>query len=87
VVAGEPPLLEPATREAMVTPALPLPEGSGYGYGLGVEVDTEAGYRRVGHQGDCPGYCSYAYGCLETGVGVVALGNGPWRPPASPGSP
>jgi hypothetical protein len=55
VVAGDPPLLAPASREAMLTPALPLPEG--------------------------PGYCSYAYGCLETGVGVVALGNGPWRAP------
>jgi CubicO group peptidase (beta-lactamase class C family) len=77
VVAGDPPLLEPELRQAMLTPALPLPDGSGYGYGLGVEVDTEAGYRRVGHQGDCPGYCSYAYGCTETGVGVVALGNGP----------
>jgi CubicO group peptidase (beta-lactamase class C family) len=86
VVAGDPPLLEAAVREAMLTPALPLPDGPGYGYGLGVEVDNEAGYRRVGHQGDCPGYCSYAYGCLETGVGVAALGNGPWRSPASPGS-
>jgi CubicO group peptidase (beta-lactamase class C family) len=84
VVAGDPPLLEPELRQAMLTPALPLPDGSGYG--LGVEVDTEAGYRRVGHQGDCPGYCSYAYGCTETGVGVVALGNGPWREPASPAS-
>jgi hypothetical protein len=65
----------------MLTPALALPEGPGYGYGLGVEIDTEDGYRRVGHQGDCPGYCSYAYGCPETGVGVVALGNGPWRAP------
>jgi hypothetical protein len=51
-----------------------------------VEVDDDAGYRRVGGQGDCPGYCSYAYGCVETGVGVVALGNGPWRPPSSPAS-
>jgi Beta-lactamase len=85
VVAGDPPLLEPAVRERMLTPALPLPKDPGYGYNLGVEVDTEAGWRRVGHQGDCPGYCSYAYGCPETGVGVVALGNGPWRPPASSG--
>jgi len=38
-------------------------EGKGYGYGLGVEVDLKDGYRRVGHQGDCPGYGSYAYGC------------------------
>jgi CubicO group peptidase (beta-lactamase class C family) len=83
LVAGDPPLLEEATREAMLTPALPLPEGKGYGYGLGVEVDLEGGYRRVGHQGDCPGYCSYAYGCRETGVGVVALGNGPWEPPGA----
>jgi CubicO group peptidase (beta-lactamase class C family) len=51
VVAGEPPLLAPGTREAMLTPAIPLPDGQGYGYGLGVEVDTEAGYRRVGHGG------------------------------------
>jgi D-alanyl-D-alanine carboxypeptidase len=86
LVAGDPPLLAPASREAMLTPALPLPEGSGYAYGLGVEIDTEDGYRRVGQQGDCPGYCSYAYGCLETGVGVVALGNGPWRAPG-PASP
>ena len=84
VVAGDPPLLEPGTREAMLTPAIPLPEGRSYGYGLGVELDTEAGYRRAGHQGDCPGYHSYAYGCLETGVGVVALANGPWRPPSDP---
>jgi D-alanyl-D-alanine carboxypeptidase len=81
LVAGDPPLLAPASREAMLTPALPLSDGPGYGYGLGVEIDTEDGYRRVGHQGDCPGYCSYAYGCLETGVGVVAVGNGPWRAP------
>jgi CubicO group peptidase (beta-lactamase class C family) len=86
VVAGDPPLLEPASREAMLTPALPLPEGPGYGYGLGVEIDTEAGYRRVGHQGDCPGFSGYAYGCPETGVGVVALGNGPWRPPGPAGT-
>jgi len=84
VVAGDPPLLEPGTREAMLTLAIPLPEGRSYGYGLGVELDTEAGYRRAGHQGDCPGYHGYAYGCLETGVGVVALANGPWRPPADP---
>jgi CubicO group peptidase (beta-lactamase class C family) len=84
VVAGDPPLLEPGTREAMLTLAIPLPEGRSYGYGLGVELDTEAGYRRAGHQGDCPGYHSFAYGCLETGVGVVALANGPWRPPADP---
>jgi Beta-lactamase len=77
VVAGDPPLLEPGTREAMLTLAIPLPEGRRYGYGLGVELDTEAGYRRAGHQGDCPGYHSYAYGCLETGVGVAALANGP----------
>ena len=85
VVAGDPPLLAPAAREAMLTPALPIPDG-GYGFGLGVELDDEAGYRRIGHQGDCPGYCSYAYGCLETGVGVVALGNGPWRPPSEEAS-
>ena len=48
-----------------------------------MEIDTEDGYRRVGHQGDCPGYCSYAYGCRDTGVGVVALGNGPWEPPGA----
>ena len=86
LVAGDPPVLEPATREAMLTPALPLPEGTGYGYGLGVEVDLEGGYRRVGHQGDCPGYCSYSYGCRDTGVGVVALGNGPWAPPGASGA-
>jgi D-alanyl-D-alanine carboxypeptidase len=86
LVSGDPPLLEPATRERMLTPALPLPDGPGYGYGLGVKVDTEAGYRRIGHQGDCPGYSGYAHGCPETGAGVVALGNGPWRPPGSSGS-
>ena len=85
VVAGDPPLLGPAAREAMLTPALPIPPG-GYGYGLGVELDDQDGYRRVGHQGDCPGYCSYAFGCPETGVGVVALGNGPWRPPSEEAS-
>lgn len=87
VVAGDPPLLDPPVRRAMLTPGLPLAEGQRYGHGLGVEVDDEDGYRRVGHQGDCPGYCSYAYGCPETGVGVVALGNGPWRPPDDPASP
>jgi CubicO group peptidase (beta-lactamase class C family) len=86
VVADDPPLLEPATREAMLTPVLPIPEEKGYGYGLGIEIDVAAGYTRAGHQGDCPGYCGDAYGCLETGVGVAALGNGPWRPPPSPGS-
>jgi CubicO group peptidase (beta-lactamase class C family) len=86
VVAGDPPLLEPATRQAMLTPALPIPEGKGYGYGLGIEIDVAAGYPRVGHQGDCPGFCGDAYGCPETGVGVAVLGNGPWRPPSSPGS-
>jgi D-alanyl-D-alanine carboxypeptidase len=60
--------------------------GPGFGYGLVVKVETEAGYRRVGHQGDCPGFCGYAHGCPETGVGVVTLGNGPWRPPASSGT-
>jgi CubicO group peptidase (beta-lactamase class C family) len=86
VVAEVPPLLERATREAMLTPVLPVPEDTGYGYGLGIEVDLAAGYPRVGHQGDCPGYCGDAYGCPETGVGVAALGNGPWRPPSTPGS-
>jgi CubicO group peptidase (beta-lactamase class C family) len=83
VVAGDPPLLDPAVREAMLTPALPIPDGD-YGYGLGLELDDQDGYRRVGHQGDCPGFCSYAFGCPETGVGVAALGNGPWRPPSDP---
>jgi hypothetical protein len=86
VAAGDPPLLEPANREAMLTPALPIPEDRGYGYGLGTEIDVAAGYTRVGHQGDCPGYCGDAYGCPETGVGVAALGNGPWRQPSSSGS-
>jgi hypothetical protein len=86
VVAGDPPLLEPATRQAMLTPALPIPQEKGYGYGLGVEIDVAAGYTRVGHQGDCPGYGGDAYGCPETGVGVAALGNGPWRHPSSSGS-
>ena len=87
VVAGDPPLLDPPVRRAMLTPVLPLAEGRRYGYGLGVEVDDEDGYRRVGYQGDCPGYCSYAYGCPETGVGVVVLGNGSWRPTDDPASP
>ena len=86
VVAGDPPLLAPATRQAMLTPALPIDEEKGYGYGLGVEIDIAAGYTRVGHQGDCPGYCGDVYGCPETGVGVAALGNGPWRHPSSSGS-
>jgi CubicO group peptidase (beta-lactamase class C family) len=86
VVAGDPPLLTPASRQAMLTPALPIPESKGYGYGLGIEIDLAAGYPRVGHQGDCPGYCGDAYGCPETGVGVAALANGPWRPPSSGGS-
>ena len=86
VVAGDPPLLERATRETMLSPVLPIPEEKGYGYGLGIEIDVAAGYTRVGHQGDCPGYCGDAYACPETGVGVAALGNGPWRPPSSPGS-
>jgi CubicO group peptidase (beta-lactamase class C family) len=86
VVAGDPPLLEPAARQAMLTPVLPIPADKGYGYGLGIELDLAAGYPRVGHQGDCPGYAGDAYGCPETGVGVAALGNGPWRPPSSPGS-
>jgi CubicO group peptidase (beta-lactamase class C family) len=87
VVAGDPPLLDPAVRRAMLTPVLPLAGGRTRTAGLGVEVDDEDGYRRVGHQGDCPGYCSYAYGCPETGVGVVALGNGPWRQADDPASP
>jgi CubicO group peptidase (beta-lactamase class C family) len=86
LVAGDPPLLEPATRAAMLAPALPIPEDKGYGYGLGVEIDMAAGYTRIGHQGDCPGYCGDAYACPETGVGVAALGNGPWRHPSSSGS-
>src|SRR5918994_1494288 len=61
VVAGDPPLLAPATRETMLTPVMPIPEEKGYGYGLGVEIDVAAGYTRVGHQGDCPGYCGDAY--------------------------
>jgi len=86
LLAGDPPLLQPATREAMLAPSVPIPEGKGYGYGHGVELDVAAGYLRVGHQGDCPGYGGDAYGDPETGVGVAALGNGPWRPPSSPGS-
>jgi CubicO group peptidase (beta-lactamase class C family) len=84
VVAGDPPLLEPAVRRVMLAPVVPFRR---YGSGLGVEVDDEDGYRRVGHQGDCPGFCSFAYACPETGVGVVALGNGPWRPTDDPASP
>ena len=84
LLAGDPPLLEPATREAMLAPSVPIPEDKGYGYGHGVELDVAAGYLRVGHQGDCPGYAGDAYGDPETGVGVAALGNGPWRPPSSP---
>jgi len=79
LVAGDPALLDPATHQVMMTPALGLPDGEGYGYGLGVMIDTEAGYRRIGHSGDAPGFGSHAYGCAETGVGVVALYNGPWR--------
>ena len=86
LIAGDPPLLEPGTRDQLLTLAIPLAEGRSYGYGLGVELDTEGGYRRAGHQGDCPGYHSWAYGCLETGVGVVTLANGPWRSPGDPAS-
>jgi CubicO group peptidase (beta-lactamase class C family) len=86
LVAGDPALLDPATHQVMLTPALGLPDGEGYGYGLGVEIDTEAGYRRIGHSGDCPGFGSHAYGCAETGVGVVALYNGPWRRRRHPAS-
>ena len=46
----------------MLAPALPIAEEKGYGYGLGVELDIAAGYTRVGHQGDGPGYCGDAYG-------------------------
>jgi CubicO group peptidase (beta-lactamase class C family) len=86
LISGEPALLEPEAREAMLTPALEPEAGQPFGYGLGVEVDTEAGYRRVGHSGDCPGFHGHALGCTETGVGVVVLCNGPWRPAASPAS-
>jgi CubicO group peptidase (beta-lactamase class C family) len=86
LIAGEPALLDPATHQAMTTPTLGLPDGEGYGYGLGIEIDTEAGYRRIGHSGDCPGFGSHAYGCVETGVGVVTLYNGPWRRRRDPAS-
>jgi CubicO group peptidase (beta-lactamase class C family) len=86
LLAGDPPLLRPATRQAMLAPALPIPENKGYGYGLGVEIDVTAGYPIVGHQGDAPGYAADAFGDPETGVAVAALGNGPWLPPSSPGS-
>jgi len=86
LLADDPPLVEPASREAMLAPSVPVPEGKGYGYGHGVELDIAAGHLRVGHQGDCPGYGGDAYGDPETGVAVAALGNGPWRPPSSPGS-
>ena len=85
LVAGEPPLLDPEHHRLMLTPTLGLSEEA-YGYGLGVDVDVEAGYRRIGHSGDCPGFGSYAYGCAETGVGVVALYNGPWRRRRHPAS-
>jgi CubicO group peptidase (beta-lactamase class C family) len=85
LVAGDPALLDPGTREAMLTPALEPRAGEAFGYGLGVEVDTAAGYRRVGHSGDCPGFHGHAHGCTETGVGVVVLCNGPWRRAGSPG--
>jgi CubicO group peptidase (beta-lactamase class C family) len=86
LVAGEPALLDPDTYQLMTTPALGLSEQEAYGYGLGVEIDREAGYRRIGHSGDCPGFGSHAYGCAETGVGVVALYNGPWRRRSHPAS-
>jgi CubicO group peptidase (beta-lactamase class C family) len=85
LVAGDPALLDPGTREAMLTPALEPRAGEAFGYGLGVEVDTAAGYRRVGHSGDAPGFHGHAHGCTETGVGVVVLCNGPWRRAGSPG--
>jgi CubicO group peptidase (beta-lactamase class C family) len=85
LLTGDPALLDPDAHEAMLTPALePGPEEP-FGYGLGVEVDTAAGYRRVGHSGDGPGFHGHAHGCTETGVGVVVLCNGPWRPAAAPG--
>jgi len=85
LLTGDPALLDPDAHEAMLTPALePGPEES-FGYGLGVEVDAAAGYRRVGHSGDGPGFHGHAHGCAETGVGVVVLCNGPWRPAAAPG--
>jgi CubicO group peptidase (beta-lactamase class C family) len=84
LVARDPALLDPQTHQAMMTPPLALPQGEGYG--LGVRIDTEAGYRRIGHSGDAPGFGSQAYCCAETGVGVVALYNGPWRPRWHPAS-
>jgi D-alanyl-D-alanine carboxypeptidase len=83
VVAGEPALLDPEHHRLMTTPALGLPEGEGYGYGLGVEVDVEAGYRRVGHAGDCPGFGSPPTAAPRPGWGGGAV----QRPLAAPPAP
>ena len=61
----------------MLTPALPIPTG-GTGSALALSWTTRPATAGSATRATAPGYGSYAYGCLETGVGVVALGNGPW---------
>jgi hypothetical protein len=54
VIAADPPLLEPRTREEMLTLAISLAGDRRYEYGLGVELDTEGGYRRTATRATAP---------------------------------
>jgi len=54
-------------------------DGGGYGFGLFVTHDTRFGHF-VAHSGGLPGYGSNMRWLPDSGVGVVALGNGTYVP-------
>ena len=49
-------------------------------YGYGIETTIVDGHTRIGHGGGMVGYFSGMIGDLDTGIGVVALVNGPGAP-------
>jgi CubicO group peptidase (beta-lactamase class C family) len=71
---GEP-LLRPESFERMLARVVEAGEEEWYGYGIGTRIVD--GHERFGHGGSMPGFGSSMFGDLETGVGVVALLNGP----------
>jgi CubicO group peptidase (beta-lactamase class C family) len=56
------------------------PEPEPHWYGLGIMGALVDGHRYIGHSGGMVGYSSRMIGDLETGLGVVALVNGPGAP-------
>jgi len=67
-------ILEPATVEAMHT--VQYPSLDPYYYCLGFVRVSSDGMTYIGHDGGLPGVRTLMYYQLETGVGVIQLGNG-----------